>query len=270
MADQAENIFGTQTPAATPGSAGTLPNANSDDLATLLGSIKNERGEPKYKNVQEALKALGHAQQYIPELKSKEQELEQKLNDALGKLSKMDELERTVQELTQRKPDAPANTPSAGINAEQVAELVRNTLAATQSQAAQAANLQSVVDASKAAFGDKAEEVFYNKAKELGIPVAEFNAMAAKNPKVVLKLIGADGTPQATRQSASFNSAGFQPAVNSNVGRNPKTAMTGATNQQLQEEAAAARAMVDELHASGKTVHDLTDPKVYFKLFGAR
>lgn len=271
MADQAnDNIFGSNQPAGTPGDAGTSPNANSSDLDTMLGSIKNERGEPKYKTVADALKALGHAQQYIPELKSKEQELEQKLNDALTKLSKMDELERTVLELTQRKPDAPADKPAAGITAEQVAELVRNTLNETNTQAAQAANLATVTTAVRQKFGDKAEESFYAKAKELGISSAEFNAMAAKNPKVVLKLIGADVSPQETRQSASFNTSGFQPTPSSNIGRNTRPVMTGATSQDFQEEAAASRAMVEELHASGRSVYDLTDPKVFFKTFGAR
>lgn len=270
MADQPDNIFGS-TPATAPqGSTGTEPNANTDDLATLLGAIKNERGEPKYKNVQEALKALGHAQEYIPALKSKEQELEQKLNDAMTRLTKMETLEATVLELTQRNNKPLDNQPTGSLSAEQVAELVRSTLTETQTKAAQTANLDTVVNAAKAKFGDKAEEVFYGKAKELGISVAEFNAMAAKSPKVVLTLIGAEGSSAPTRQSVNFNTDGFQPKPDSKIGRNQKTALTGATNQDLREERDAANAMVDELHAAGKSVHDLTDPKVYFKTFGAR
>lgn len=268
MADQPDNIFGSTTP--TPGSTGTEPNANSNDhLATMLGSIKNERGEPKYKTLEEALKALGHAQEFIPKLKTREEELEQELQTLRAKVAKVDTLEATVLELTQRgTPKAQENQPAAGLTAEEVAKLVQNTLNETQTKAEQTKNTQTVVSTMKGIFGDKASEVYDAKAKELGISVADLNAMAAKSPQVVLKLMGADNHQQTTRQPAGFNTMAFQPQVNSNIGRSKKTALTGATNQDLQEERKAANAMVDELHAAGKSVHDLTDPKVYFKHFG--
>lgn len=268
MADQAsDNLFGGNTPPANQGAQGTAPNANPDnDLATLLGNIKNERGEPKYKNVQEALKALSHAQQFIPELKSKEQELEQKLNDALGKLSKMEELERTVLELTQRKPQE-TTTPS-GVTAEEVAELVNRTLTKTQQEAIQKQNLDTVTNTVKAKFGDKAAEVFYGKAREMGMSNEEMNRMAAQAPKAVLKLIGIEDGVAQQRPSVTFNTDGFQPGPNTMIGRNKNSALIGATSQEIKEESDNARKMAEELRSQGKSVHDLTDPKVYFQLFG--
>lgn len=265
MADQPQNIFGTPPP--NPEGLGKPSDADSQALATLLGEIKNERGETKYKTLADALVALKHSQEFIPTLKSRETELEQKLTEALAQAAKVTELERTVLELTQKIPTATDKPPAAGLSAEQVAELVRNTLTETQTKATQDTNLALVVNKMKEVFGDKAETVFYDKAKELGITVAEINAMAAKSPKVVLTLIGADKSVTPTRQSASFNTLAFTPKVDTKIGKNGKTAMTGATSQNLREEADAAKAMVEELHAEGRTVHDLTDPKVFFKLF---
>ena len=81
MPDQA-SIFNEQNPATQPTQNGdNTPGAQgSNDLANLLGSIKNERGEPKYKSVEDALVGLRNAQEYIPQLTQKlsTQELELK------------------------------------------------------------------------------------------------------------------------------------------------------------------------------------------------
>lgn len=272
MSDQTSIFNSNQNPGETPpnNAPGNGANGLQDELATLLTSIKNERGEPKYKTVQDALNALKHSQDYIPQLKDKEQELQRKLDEALQKVSKLDTLEQTVLELTQKVSTSPQN-PTAGLTEEQVAELVTRTLTRTQLASLQQTNLETVANTVKAKFGDKAEQVFYDKAKELGMSVAEFNALAAKTPKAVLKLVGIDDSQQ--RQSTipvNFNTDGFQPQPNSQLGRNTKPAIIGATSQDLREESANAAAMVEELAGMGMSVHDLTDPKVYNKFFKAR
>lgn len=269
MADQA-SIFGndsTQQQAApsTPGTGGTPPN---DELATLLGNIKNERGEPKYKTVAEALNALKHSQEFIPTLKNSNQELEQKLNEAMEKLQRVSELERTVNELTQRTAQAP-NQP-AGMSQEQVAELVNRTLTTAQRQAVEKQNVDTVTSAVKEAFGDKAEEVFYGKAQEIGLSREEFNALAAKTPKAVLDLLGVGKTQTQRSSSPTINTDGFQTSQVSFLGRNTKTVLLGASSHEVKEEAAAAASLVNELHSQGKSVYDLTDPKAYFKYFQSR
>jgi len=152
---------------------------------------------------------------------------------------------------------------------EQVAALVSKSL--TQAQQADIAknNLSKVVDTVKQAFGDKAEEVFYGKAKELGMSMEEINSLAARTPVAALKLLGVEGstpTPQ-PNNAGSINTSAFQPAQDSLIGKNAKSALIGATTADLNAESANARKMVDELHSQGLTVHDLTDPKVYFKHF---
>lgn len=269
MPDQGTDIFGQQTSdgkqqAPSQGGGGAVP---TDELATLLANIKNERGEQKYKTVQEALNALGHAQNYIPQLKQSQQELEQKLNDALGKLSKMDTLEQTLQQLTQQQSQTPTQG-SGALSKEEIAALLEQQLSQRESQQKQSQNLQTVVNKVKEVHGEKASEAFYKKAEELGMTKEEFNSFAAQRPQAVLQLLGLDkvGTQQRT-PSQGFNSAAFQPQESSLVSRNQKPALVGATTFDLQEESANARKMVDELHSQGKTVHDLTDPKVYFKYF---
>lgn len=275
MPDQG-NIFGntdgTTNPAQnTPG--GTPGNAPGDNLATLLGSIKNERGEPKYKTVEEALNALRHSQEFIPTLKNKNEELERKVGELSQSVTKLTELERVVQELTQNKGTAEP-TPQAGLSEEQVAELVARTLSKTQQEAIQKTNLQTVADKVKSKFGDKAEEAFYGRAAELGMSREEFNALAARTPKAVLKLVGIEDTaspapaPSGFRQPAGINTEGLTPAQDSALGRNTKRIMLGATTEDLRQETSQAKKLVEELEAAGMSINDLTNPKNYNKFFG--
>ncbi len=268
MADQADtSIFGSQTPDAdtNKGAQGGAPNANPDDLTTLLGTIKNERGEPKYKTVQEALKALQHSQEYIPTLKQTTAELEARLQEVSGKAAKVEQLEAAVLELTQRFSQG-GSTNAPAITEEQIADLVNRTLTRTQQAAVAEQNAKTVVTKMSEAFGDKAEEVFIKKAKELGMSVAEFNAMASRTPQAVLQLVGA-GTSRETTPLTSINTSGYQPKPDTKIKRNQTTALTGATTQDLINESRESRALVDELHAQGLTMHDLSDPKVYRKVF---
>ena len=272
MTDQS-SIFGTNTQVTPEPAAGSNP-ANTtqvDQVGTFLSQIRNERGEPKYKTLEDALNALKHSQEYIPQLSQKLQERERELEDARKAAEKIAELENVVRSLTVPQ-NAPA-TQQPSVTAEQVADLVRSQLTAEQRAAAEKSNTAAVANAVASRFGDKAEQTFYGKATELGMSAVEFNALAAKNPKAVLSLLGITDTavlPQQSKQSTqgtAINTTSLQPQTETFVGRNKQPVLIGATTQQVREESARSRTMVDELHAKGMTVHDLTDPKVYFKHF---
>jgi len=273
MSDQT-SIFGstegTQTPSGAQQNSGTSNTTNSqnaDPVANLLGSIKNERGEQKYKSLEDALTALQHSQTYIPQLTTQLKEREQELELAKKESDKIAELERTLQTLTQSDTQ---NTPTAsnGLSEEAVAEIVFRTLGRTQQEALQKQNIGAVVAAMQTTYGDQAETVFYKKAQDLGMTVQEFNALAAKTPKAVLEMVGVKpATQQGANFQSSVNSGAFVPNQQSFIGRNKIPALIGATSQDLMAESRASRSMVDELHAQGKSVHDLSDPKVYAAFF---
>jgi hypothetical protein len=274
MSDQT-SIFGDNSnPQATPanvdnGQGGNPSNSqNADPVANLLGSIKNEKGEPKYKSLEDALVALQHSQTYIPQLTAKLNERETELTAAKKEAERVAELERSIEALT-LSGDKPSSTGPSGISEEAIAALVNKTLSRTQQEALQKNNLESVVNIMKEQFGDKAEETFYGRAKELGMSVLEFNSLAAKTPKAVLNLMGVkENVSQANSYTPpSVNGGAFTPNQQSFIGRNSVPTLIGATSQDLMAEATASRKMVEELHAQGKSVHDLSDPKVYMKTF---
>ena len=274
MTDQS-SIFGTNTTAqATPEqqqAASNAANTTQVDLtSTLLSQIKNERGEQKYRTLEDALNALKHSQEHIPQLSQKLQERERELEDARKAAEKIATLEETVRNLTQ--PQSAAATPPAGLSAEQVAELVKSTLTAEQQAAKLKENVALVASTVSAKLGDKAEAAFYGKAQELGMTAQEFNAFAAKSPKAVLSLLGITDTAvlsqsKQSTQGTAINTAGIQPTPDTFIGRNKVPTLIGATTQQVRDESVRSLQMAQELHAKGMSVHDLTDPKVYFKHF---
>lgn len=266
MADQASIFEDGQQPAGQQKPAdGNGGNDGSNELGTLLASIKNDRGEPKYKSVQDALKALQHSQEFIPTLKQTKEDLEAKLQEAMKQAEKVATLEQTVLELTQKMGEG-RDTSKPNLTEEQIAELVSKTLNKNQQEAVSKQNLATVAQRVKEVFGEKSEEVFYAKAAELGLTKAEFNALAARTPTAVLSLVGIKEQQQKspTRQ---FNSDGFQKGKDSEIKRNEKPVLAFASTEDVREESRRSKQMVDELAEQGRSIHELTDPKVYFKVF---
>ncbi len=266
-----QSIFNNESQATQPNVNDGVPSnaQGSGDLANLLGSIKNERGEQKYKSVEDALVGLDNAQKYIPTLTAQLAQKEQELATARQEAARVVELERTVQALTSK--GEPANTQaSVPLNEDQIANLVTQTLTRQQQEATAKANTLAVAQTLQTKFGADAEKTYNAKAQELGMTVIELNALAAKNPKAVFTLLGV--TQEAPKQLSSstsqqFNTDAFQPKQDSFIGRNSKPTLIGATTSDLNEETARSKQMVEELHAQGKTISDLTNPKVYFKTF---
>lgn len=276
MSDQ--TIFGTQNNQADPATqtnqgSPAAPNTqqNANPFADLLNGIRNESGSPKYGTVEDALKGAAHAQAFIDQLKREKAELQAERDRLAGVADKTTELERTVQELIQKSQERTQTGET--LTPEQIAELVTRTLTEKETHKSAQENLNTVVSTLQREFGADAEQKFYAKAQELGMTKAEINQLAASKPKAVLTMLGVSGQPaqkQGTTapQSGSVNTAAFQPKQDSFVGRNKEIVSVGATASELQREAFRAKAMVEELHEQGMSVHDLSDPKIYNKLFG--
>lgn len=251
--------------------AGTVdPNAQ---LADLLKNIKNDQGEPKYRDLPTALEALRHSQEFIPSLKSEKERLEKQLQDQAAEIARLKGIAETIEKL-QPNTVAPADTPAqVGVKAEDVASLVSQALSREKEEATKAANLKTTVEAMQSHFGDKAAEVFYGKAAELGMTKEFINGLAMTAPAAVLKMFGVEAgksaAPNAFNPAATVkNTVGVVTPTDSYIGRNKDIPLVGATFDTLLAERENSKKMVDELHAQGLSVDSLTDPKVFFKKFG--
>lgn len=262
-----QNIFGGDTNAPT-----AAPAASSDDLGTILASIKNENGDPKYKDVKTALEALNHSQQYIPTLKSDLQKAQEELDAIRRENERLKTIQDTLDKIGQVQQPAASQPEPQKVDPDAIASLVEQRLNQKSVQEKAQANLQKTAQTVKEKFGDKAEEIFYGTAQSLGLSKEAINSIAAQSPDAALKLLGISQTttPSFTPSAAksAINTSGQVPTSDNFVARNAKGFPLGATTHDVMAEHENAKQMVAQLNSQGLSIDDLTQPKNFFKVFG--
>lgn len=200
---------------------------------TLLEQIKNEAGQRKYANIEEALKALQHSQEYIPTLKTQLSEKEQRLAELQEEQARVKKLEELVEQLAATQHQAGGGSPSTTPTLDQqaVVSLVQQTLSQSKQQEVAEANSQAVAKALVEKFGDKAAEVVTQKAAELGIPPTDLKELAKKSPALVLNLFE---THQ--KQTPNLNTSSVRvPPVNQqtlDIKKPEKSLLSGASSKE--------------------------------------
>lgn len=205
---------------------GSDPNQNVDPpkLPGLPDNLKDLVGEgKKYASVEKALEAIPHAQAHIERLEQEAKELREKATSGVS----AEEVMRTVQDLLKAER---GQTPTATIDEASIAGMLDRVVGARERAQMESANRNSVDSAMKGKFGEKAKEVFVQRATELGMSVQSLEAMAKTSPKAALELLGvkpAQGTPVAHSRS-TINTEGL-----SQVKQEPATRrlMTGGATQ---------------------------------------
>lgn len=225
-----DNIFGdpsTQTPPATP----ATPDVNS-----LLANIKNDEGNQKYQTIEDALKALQHSQQYIPELKNKLSAYEQQIADAQAQLEKAAKIDDVLERLTAgtQQGGGDDNHAPSGLDEQTVIQLVQNQLQELETKKLAKTNSETVTAALKAKYGDKTAEIVQAKAAELGTSAKLLGDLAEKSPQLVLSLFGTTAVKNLNPSTSSV----VVPPINkpdTEVSKPAKSILVGST---IKEQAA--------------------------------
>jgi hypothetical protein len=201
----------------------------------LLASIKNENGEPKYKTVEDALKALANSQAFIPQLLSEKKTVEEELKQLREQAAKQSSIEEVLKKLTANNEEKPKEEtpPVSGLSAEAVAELVRKELQAVNSKTQQEKNVAEVNNSLKQKFGDKAKEVLAAKAAELGSSVEELGELSKKSPAMVLALFNTQKHTVNPTTPSSFNLP--RSSAEPELEKPSKSLLLGATSKDQKE-----------------------------------
>jgi hypothetical protein len=225
----------TPEPSTTPDpEMNAQANGSTSLLADQLAQIVNEQGQQKYATADKALEALTHSQQHIA-----------KLEEENTKLREQNAVNRSVEDvLSAIQPKQVSESPApSGLGEEDVLRLLsqREEMAVAQSNAA------SVVAKMQEVYGEKADEVFYGKAAELGVTNDFMNSVAAKSPQAVFEMFGLNKPKQSSGSEGSVNTEvlaaqnnGANPPPRSNINR------IGATTQDLVNEWKAAGQVVQQ------------------------
>jgi hypothetical protein len=146
-----------------------------DEVSELIGEGK------KYKTIEDALRALPHAQNHIATIEAdnaklrKDLEQANNLDEAVNSLT--DEVRQTA------RPATPA-TPTENIN-----DVVRNVFAQMSQEQQEAANRNAADLYMLEEFGDKRFEVMANVSKNLGVSADFLKSTAEKSPAAFKKLV---------------------------------------------------------------------------------
>lgn len=268
MSDQG-NIFQPEgTPAPAPQAAEPAP-APVPTFADKLSGITNETGEQKYANVDTALDALAASQQYIPQLQQQMDAKEAELQELRLEVARSKGLEDAMQQFQTPNDPTPA-TQVSEVDPVKAREMLETIVAEQAQAAARASNITAVTESLTEKYGEKAEEMFYSKAKELGLGVEGMNKLAQEAPGAVLAYFQAGTDKQLTSVEAR-SSIYVDPTPKPEIkleANSGKSVLMGASSKDIRSEFEYNKQLVEAIHAEGGSVEDLSDPKAYKKYFG--
>ncbi len=156
-----------------------------------LKTIVNDKGEPKYKNVDDALASIPSAQAHIKQL-----EEEAKVRDAeILRLREEETKAKTLEDIVaklQNTTDPARNLtpPNTGLSDDAIDKKLDERLAVRERTARAQQNVVEVTNILTAKFGEKTKEAVAAKAAEFGYTPRELGELSSSNPKLVLSLFG--------------------------------------------------------------------------------
>lgn len=212
------------------------PSSQENPFADKLSGILNEKGEPKYKTVEDALEALQHSQQFIETLKSEKQDLESKYTETQAELEKRESVEEAVARLTgksqaePKKEDQPES--KTGVDEETISSLIEQHLNGARQKETEEKNFRQVQSALVDKFGDKTREVINTRAKELNTTPAELEKMARTNPNMALSLLGG-GSVVSDAPSTPSQSSRDNRGVKQDLDRPKKSLLRGGSTDDV-------------------------------------
>ncbi len=202
------------------GATGDQPVKN--DFSNILGEIKNEKGEPKYSTVEDALTALRASQEHISTLESEnqmyreQQQSSKAIEDILAQLDS-----------TSNKSD----DNQSGYKMEDIQNVVEDAIKRREANAAAQGNLKSVKERLTTAYGEKANEVYSKKAEDLGLSVEMLDHLAAISPKAVTAYFDSKGSSTTKVVNSSVNTEAFLSQQKQQ--EKPRGVMFGASTQDM-------------------------------------
>lgn len=193
------------------------PTPQPNPFEDLLKTIKNEDGEQKFQNVEDALKSVPHKDQHISRLEGETSQQRDEIARLTAELETRKSVEQALEAL--QTPQAPPATPvdppkEAGLSQEQVQQMMQETLQKQANDAARESNLSGVLTALSERFGDNQAEALQKVVASSGLTAESFKEMAMTNPQVVKTLLATvptDKAPKPTTPSSQLTSATPKP-----------------------------------------------------------
>lgn len=208
--------------------------------ADLLKRIVTEDGRQKYASVEEALKALEHAQSFIPELQNENKTYKQELEEIKNKLGEFSNVEEVVERFMSKREEEPTKKEEVAHvdDSSDIESKINEVLSRRDQENSFRSNVTQVTSTLKEHFGDKASEMVAAKMADLGMDKVQIEQLAGTNPKAALALLLPNTSTQTTTTSAesSFNTARFaKPKEEEGIKRPDRSLLAGASSKDQAE-----------------------------------
>lgn len=179
-------------------------NEQDNPLESLVGEGK------KFDSVESLAKGKLEADRYIEELKQKLEGLEDtnsKLDNLLEKVGKSGEStsQNSTPAANRENSGEPVSTSTNALDTDSVEALVEQKIRERVAEDTKQTNLNTVRQNLEQKYGGNAPTIVQEKARELGMDMAELDALAANNPKAFLTLV--DGGSTNTNENSLFKSS---------------------------------------------------------------
>ena len=167
----------------------TEPQVSTPEATATPSTLDSLVGEgKKYRTVEDLANGYQNADGHINKLEGEGVQLRSELDKRLNAEDMVDTIKREREEL-QAARQAPENT-TPSLDEDSLSKLISSTLDQRDTQKTAAVNQQIADTKMKELYGDKAGEVFQNKARELGISVEFLGEVAAKSPDAFFNTLG--------------------------------------------------------------------------------
>lgn len=193
------------------------------DYSTQLGTIVDATGKQKYSSVDDALKSINFANEHISTIEAENA----RLKEDAAKAQSNEDLVAQIQQANK------SQTSDNGVSIEAITKVVQSQLQAADKQHVITNNQSSLAAKLTERFGDKAEAVYLEKGKELGINPQTLNEIAGTSPDAVLAWFGDVSTnlnPETIKSSVISTNAPTQPVVEK------KSVMGMTSDKELKDE----------------------------------
>lgn len=179
----------------------------------------------KYKDFNEADKALKHSQEHISHIETENDFLRKQLEELNAKLTSAKTVEDVLSKLEKNDVVSSVETPSMNnakptFSDENVLDLVNKALSQREKEALMNKNVMEVKDQLISKFGDRAKDVFNKRQAELGV---DLNSLAASSPKAVMEFFhNVKVDVPVKSESSSVNTSNFSTSKIENYQDDPE------------------------------------------------
>ena len=217
-------------PITAPVEEATQPINLDQQFADLLTGIKNNSGEQKYNSVEDALNSVAPAQSHISSIEDENKTLRDQLEDIRQDLA----TRKTVEEILATGTGDTPEPQAQGFDPNQLGDLVGKYVNQIETKRTFETNAEKFISDLRDKYGESSMDILNQVSVDSGLTREELLELAAKKPLAARKLAGFDSrqtTP--TRTSGSINTAGFQSGASTDAIPEFKSALVGASTQDL-------------------------------------